>query len=575
MPHTLPSDRSVLQDVGAGRRRVQPRFAAPPVSVPDPEVHDATDARGTVHLSGTRAELTDAGSLTLHAAPSRRDPSLDGRPGRQRRDRHKRREPSNVAQKPRQASLGSLRHFLTPASALWLGWVAFGGWISIPVASAQVPAAPVVEPPHVADGQVAGADDNEPPQNWGLHAQTTFVYQYHPSFTSPYEGPNSLSGDAQGQETFDVTLYGGARLWKGAEFWVNPELDQGFGLSNTLGVAGFPNGEAYKVGTDHPYGRLHRAFLRQTINLGGETTKVDADLNQLAGTQTANRIVLTIGKFSPPDIFDTNTYAHDPRNDFLNWSVIDSAAFDYAANAWGYTYGIAGEWYQDSWTMRLGLFDLSIVPNDAELDPRFLPQYQFIAEGEKRYELGGLPGVARLLGFAMHGNMGEYDQATALALATGQPADIAAVRATHTKFGVGLNLQQQVMSDLGLFLRASSQQGQYEAFEFTDVHQSCVLGLSLTGERWRRRDDTFGAAAVVNRASGAALRFFNVGGLGILVGDGQLPRPGSEQLIEMYYRYSIVKGVHVSLNYQYINNPAYNRDRGPVSVFGARFHAQY
>ena len=167
------------------------------------------------------------------------------------------------------------------------------------------------------------------------------------------------------------------------------------------------------------------------------------------------------------------------------------------------------------------------------------------------------------------------DQATAIAQATGQPADIAAVRATHTKFGVASNLQQQVTSDLGLFLRASSQQGQYEAFEFTDVHESYALGLSLTGERWNRRDDTFGAGAVVNRASGAALRFFNAGGLGILVGDGQLPRPGSEQLIEMYYRYSIVKGVQVSLDYQYIDNPAYNRDRGPVSVFGARLHAQY
>jgi high affinity Mn2+ porin len=223
---------------------------------------------------------------------------------------------------------------------------------------------------------LAGKDAE--PQDWALHAQTTLVYQYHPTFTSPYQGTNSLTPSAQGKETFDLTLYAGVRLWSGAEFWVNPEVDQGFGLSGTLGVAGFPSGEAYKVGSSQAYGRVHRAFVRQTINLGGDTVKLDADLNQLAGTESANRIVITAGKFSVVDIFDTNAYAHDPRNDFLNWSIIDSAAFDYAANAWGYTYGVAAEWYQGQNAFRLGAFDLSVVPNSTELDPQFLPQFQVV-----------------------------------------------------------------------------------------------------------------------------------------------------------------------------------------------------
>ena len=197
----------------------------------------------------------------------------------------------------------------------------------------------------VASGCVWAADDTAVDW-WGLHGQATFVTQYHPGFPSAFQGPNSLDPEAQARETFDLTLYGGLRLWRGAELWVNPEVDQGFGLSSTLGVAGFTSGEAYKVGADAPYFQLPRLFIRQTITLGGEVAQIEAGLNQLAGSQAANRVVVTVGKFSVVDIFDTNRYAHDPRNDFLNWSIIDVGAFDYAADAWGYTYGAAVEWSQ-------------------------------------------------------------------------------------------------------------------------------------------------------------------------------------------------------------------------------------
>ena len=170
---------------------------------------------------------------------------------------------------------------------------------------------------------------------WAIHGQATNVWLLQPAFRSPYEGPHSLRAGANGRETVDVTLYGGVRPWPGAEIWVNPEVDQGFGLSDTFGVAGYVSGEAYKIGKAEPYFLVQRGFLRQTINLGGETEKLDPGLNQLGGTQTADRLVLTIGKYSVVDIFDTNAYAHDPRNDFFNWSIIDMGAFDYAANPWG------------------------------------------------------------------------------------------------------------------------------------------------------------------------------------------------------------------------------------------------
>src|SRR5579871_5497527 len=226
--------------------------------------------------------------------------------------------------------------------------------------------------------------------NWAVHGQTTFLWQYAPPFRAPYRGANSLDPNA-GRETWDATLYIGRRLWLVAEHWIAPEIDQGFGLSNTLGLAGFPSGEAYKIGSSEPYFRMPRAFIRQTIDLGGNNEKVESGINQFAGSQTSNRLVLTAGKFSVSDIFDTISYAHDPRNDFMNWSMIDTGTFDYAADAWGYTYGAAAEWYQGKWALRAGVFDLSIVPNSIELDHTFA-QFQTVYELEHRHEIAGQPG---------------------------------------------------------------------------------------------------------------------------------------------------------------------------------------
>jgi high affinity Mn2+ porin len=217
---------------------------------------------------------------------------------------------------------------------------------------------------------------------FAFHGQATFLGQYDPPFRAPYSGQNSLAPNTA-RETADVTLYAGVRLWQGAEAWINPEIDQGFGLNGTLGVAGFTSGEAYKVGADFPYARMHRAFVRQTIDLGGDVQKLDAGLNQFSGSQTSDRLVLTVGKFSVVDIFDTNRYAHDQRSDFMNWSLVDTGTFDYAADAWGYTVGAAAEWYQGPWTLRAGVFDLSTAPNQTPLDPTF-GQFQSVGEIERR-----------------------------------------------------------------------------------------------------------------------------------------------------------------------------------------------
>ena len=407
---------------------------------------------------------------------------------------------------------------------------------------------------------------------FAFHGQATFLGQYDPPFRAPYAGPNSLTPNTV-RETADTTLYAGVRLWNGAEAWINPEIDQGFGLSGTLGVAGFTSGEAYKVGTDFPYTRLHRAFVRQTIDLGGDVQKVDAGLNQFSGTQTSDRLVLTVGKVGVVDIFDTNRYAHDPRSDFMNWSIVDTGTFDYAADAWGYTVGAAAEWYQGPWALRAGVFDLSITPNQTGLDPTF-GQFQSVGEIERRYAIGDQPGKIAVTGFLTRGRMGSFQDAIQLAALTGGPAMIAAVRQYQSRGGISMNLEQQLMPNVGFFARAGFADGNKEPYEFTDIDRTIAAGFSISGRQWGRDDDTFGIAGVVNGITRVHQAFLNAGGLGILVGDGQLPHPGNENILETYYSFPVLYS-RVTLDYQLIVNPAYNRDRGPVSVLGLRVHTQY
>jgi len=417
--------------------------------------------------------------------------------------------------------------------------------------------------------------------NLNFHGQTTFVWQGYPAFRSPYAGSNSLPGSSQGRETWDATLYAGVRLWQGAELWINPEIDQGFGLGDTHGVAGFTSAEAYKVGADYPYAREHRAFIRQTIDLGGETVKVEADINQFAGSQTTNRLVLTVGRFAVVDIFDTNKYANNPKSDFLNWSVVNAGTFDYAADAWAYTYGAAAEWYQGRWTLRGGFFDLSATPTGGispagyGLDPTF-NQFELVGEIEERHELWGQPGKLKITGFLNRGDAGSFQAAINLAAVTGGPADINAVRTSYTsRPGVSLNLEQQFSENWGLFARAGWADGNIEPWDFTDIDRTLSAGVSINGKQWGRPDDTIGIAGVVNGISGVHEAFLNAGGLGILVGDGQLPNPGLEQIVEAYYSYALSASTKITFDYQFIANPGYNADRGPVNVFAGRFHAAF
>jgi high affinity Mn2+ porin len=406
-----------------------------------------------------------------------------------------------------------------------------------------------------------------------VHAQFTYVEQETSGFNAPYAGANSLSPN-RGAETTDATLYLGAHLWTGAEGWIDGEIDQGFGLDDTLGAAGFPSGEAYKIGKNEPYLRLPRLFVRQTLNLDDAPQAVEAAANQLGGSRSANRVVITVGKFSVADVFDTNQYAHDPRSDFFNWAAIDAGTFDYAADAWGYTAGAAVEWYRNAWTLRAGVFDLSTIPNSAHLDPGF-HEFQSILELEKRHEIDGRAGRILFTLFDSRGRMGLLDDAVRLAESTGTAVDIAAVREYRSRAGASFDLEQQLTAELGAFARFGKAGGNVETYEFTDIDRTVSAGLSLAGNGWHRAQDTLGLAVIDNGISAARERFLNAGGLGVLIGDGRLPHPGPERIVETYYSLAVLAFAHLSFDYQLIDHPAYNRDRGPVSVVAVRVHAQF
>ena len=430
---------------------------------------------------------------------------------------------------------------------------------------------------HDSPGAIAPPPDSvSASERLAIHGQLTYVEQETGSFNAPYAGPNSLS-PRHGKETADATLYVGARLWAGAEGWLAVEIDQGFGLNNTLGLAGFTSGEAYKVGRNKPYLRLPRAFIRQTVNLGEANEAHEAvagAANQLADVRSADRFVFTLGKFAVTDVFDASQYSHDPRSDFFNWAVIDAGTFDYAADAWGFTVGSAAEWYRGAWTLRAGLFDLSNVPNSEHLDPG-AHEFQIVLEAEKRHELFGLSGKALVTYYQSRGRMGLLEDAISLAQRTGGPVDAAAVRQYRSRVGVSIALEQQLDTDLALFARAGAAGGNVEVYEFTDIDRTVALGLSIKGTRWSRTRDTAGLAGIINDISATRERYLDAGGLGVLIGDGRLPHPGREQILETYYSVAIPAQAFVTFDYQRVTNPAYNRDRGPVSILAVRLHTQF
>ena len=408
-------------------------------------------------------------------------------------------------------------------------------------------------------------------QTWNWHGQNTGIVQGDPAFPAKYSGPKSLNSDGEIRETVSLDLFAGVRLWPGAEAHVDGLMWQGYGLSKTFGVEAFPNGEAFKVGTTVPNVNIARLFIRQTIGFGGEQETVENDELHLGGKQDVSRLTLTVGRMNVKDIFDGNSYANDPRTQFMNWGLMANEAWDYPADPLGYITGLAAELNEPKWALRYGFFQMPRFANGLGLDPHYLKAWGMVAEFERRWIMGGRPGAARLLTYLNSAHMGSYQ--AALDSPT-RPADIEVTRAYRNKYGFGLNVEQEVAKNIGVFSRIGWSDGENEAWVFTDADRTATAGISIKGESWHRPDDTFGLAGVVNAMSRVHQKFYEAGGTGILAGDGALTY-GWEKVLETYYDVKIWRTLHGALDYQFVANPAFNRDRGPVSVFGARLHWEF
>jgi high affinity Mn2+ porin len=406
---------------------------------------------------------------------------------------------------------------------------------------------------------------------WEIHGQTTYIQQGYPAFRSPYQGENSFTPNAQTRNTWSTSAFLGVRAWQGGEIYYNPELLQGFGLHDTTGAAGYPNGEAQKSSFAYQHYNTSRLFLRQTFGFGGEQEKLAGGPNQLSGMADISRLTVQVGKFAVTDVFDGNSYAKDTRKDFMNWSIWAPGAFDYSADKVGLTYGATAELNQKNWALRLGYFLMPAESNANNFDTRVFDRGSYVAELETRYSLFGRPGKLRTIVWLNSVFAGSYRETL------DNPAlnlDIAQTRRGRIKYGYAFNVEQSVTDDVGLFARWSWNDGKNEIMAFTDIDDSLSFGASIKGTAWGRAKDVVGLGFVTNGLSRDHRDFLAAGGLGILIGDGRLNYQ-RENVLEAFYAYALNDSLTLTFDYQFMMNPAYNADRGPISIFSGRVHAEF
>ncbi|HTA75944.1 MAG TPA: carbohydrate porin [bacterium] len=422
--------------------------------------------------------------------------------------------------------------------------------------------------------QNASTPESFVPESWNVHFQTTFFPMYHGTVPALYPGNpgvGSLVDSPELNASLTSTLYTARRLWKDGALYVDLEMAAGSGFSNVTGMAGFPNGEIYRVSSADPKVIFARYYLKQVLGLGGEQENIKGDEDQLAEKIDISRVTLTVGRFALVDFFDNNTYSHDPRSQFTNWAMWANGAWDYAADTPGYTWGIYFELNQKDWAVRLASTLEELYPNTSTMDPNIAKAQGNQVEFEYRYAVENHPGKVRLQAYLNDADMGNFSQALALAAQTGTTPDITQTRSYSAKYGFGINAEQEVGEDLGLFTRLGWNDGQHEVWSFTAIDQTAQLGFLLSGNRWGRPQDQFGLGGVINGLSSQHQAYLAAGGVDFIIGDGQL-NYAPEKILETFYNFHPIKEVGLTLDFQWVTNPAYNQDRGPLGIVGGRCH---
>ncbi len=428
--------------------------------------------------------------------------------------------------------------------------------------------------------QLSENSDFHPGQYSGLPYefgfQATLIDQNLFKFHSLYSGPNSLLSRNENEKSDTYTLYAGVRLRKGVEVYVNPEMARGNGIGEALGLAGYTNGDVIRnpaLGMD-PY--MARYMVRFILAAGHGTEKVAESENQIAGTRPTHRLVFTAGKLAATDIFDLNSYANSTRTQFMNWSLINNGAYDYAADTRGYTNGAALEWVTPKFAVRIGRFAMPLTANGPDLAENISKTYgdQVEIEVHPHFSAKLDSAVVRALAYRNVADMGSYR--LTLAMAGPQLPDITRSRQPgRVKYGFGLNMEQALGDggDTGIFSRIGWNDGATETYAYTEVDRTFCLGAQFSGARWKHRQDKAAIALVQNDLSAAHRDYIAAGGLGFLLGDGRL-NYAPERIIEAYWAHQVTRTLAYTLDWQTIANPGYNADRGPLSVLSFRVHLE-
>lgn len=419
----------------------------------------------------------------------------------------------------------------------------------------------------------ASGQDTAKQEPFNFHFQQTVITQYKPAFRAAYSGRNSLLPEEETQTSITSTLFGAARLWPGAVLVFNPELSGGSGLSRTLGIAGFPNGETFRVNSVAPAVYIARLYLMQLFQWGNEKDTLTDDVNQLAGIRSKRYFSIALGKFGMADFFDGNNFSHDPRSQFMNWSLMDNGAWDYPANTRGYVQGLAAELGQPSWSFRFA-FTMSVTEaNSSTWDAKIGKANTQTIEFEKRYTMSGKRGTVRILAFLNNGKMGSYREA--IQQHPSAPVVDSTQQYGRRKYGFGISADQYMSQNFGVFAKASWNDGHTETWYFTEIDRSLSFGATLKGVPWGRPDDELALAFVGNGLSTDHRDYLAAGGYGFIIGDGRL-NYSPELIAEVYYKINAYQQKFwLSPDYQFILHPAYNADRGPVNVFGIRAHIEF
>ena len=414
-----------------------------------------------------------------------------------------------------------------------------------------------------------------------FHFQATVLHQKHLAFKAAFNGVFGANGGSTLDNKFEQatsltsTIFFGTRLWTNASAYFNPEISGGRGFSAVTGIAGFPNGETYKVGNVAPIPFVGRAYFQQILSLSDESVYQEDDVNQLAGYVPVKRLTFRAGKFSLLDIFDDNVVSHDPRSDFMNWALMGMGAWDYPADTRGYTLGVSGAYTSPKWSLIFAASTMPTTGNGPHQDLNVLKAHSFTFQVERKFEIVDKPGKIKVIFYDSKYNGPYYaDLIRSITL-----HDTLAVNKgtgyRGIKWGGGVNLEQVLTNDLTLGARASWSDGHAVTWAFTPIDRSYSLGLKLTGRTWGRPQDVAGLSGLLNGLATIHKSYLAAGGLDYLIGDGKLPKYSMEKIIEVFYAARFKKVLFLTPDYQFVNSPAYNPLRGPVHVFSFRFHFEY